>query len=497
MRIAIGQVAHETNTFCAAPTGVADFQAWEWLHGDAVVERHRGVRDYLGGMIAAAAGQGVEVVPTFSAFAYPSGTIAAEAYARLRDELLDALRRARPLDAVCLALHGAGVAEGVDDLEGDLLAAVRRELGPRIPVVATLDLHANVTPAMVQHADALLGVKLYPHTDSYERGAAALRLAAAMARGTVRPVQHLVRLPMLLPPTTTDTPPGAEVNAWCREWEGRPGILDCTFFHGFPYTDVPVAGAAVLAIADGDDRPAREAAADVARRIWAARERFRPRSLSAAEAVEAALAVPGRPVVIHETSDNPGGGAPGDGTHLLRAMLERGVREACFGFIYDPETAARAHAAGVGAEVDVLLGGRTDRLHGEPVAARAYVKCLTDGRFVQQSPMGRGQRVDLGRMARLVVGGVDVLVSSVRAQTLDPEVFLLHGIDVRRCRIVALKSSQHFRAGFAELAAGIVAADPPGLTTNRIGALPYRRVPRPVWPLDDDAAVEAAWAAGP
>lgn len=490
MRVAIGQVAHETNTFCRGTTAVADFQAWEWSLGEEILQRHQGVRDYLGGMIAGARERGIEVVPTFATFAYPSGTIAAEAYRQLRDTLLDAIRRAGPVDAVCLVLHGAGVAEGIDDVEGDLLASVREVVGAGTPVVATLDLHGNVTPAMAAAADALLGVNSYPHVDAFERGVEAVDLAARMVRGEVRPVMHLTRLPMMIPPTTTNHGIGREINELCRQWEHRPGVLDCTLFHGFPYTDVPVVGVSILAIADGDPNLARQAAEDVARQVWARREQFLPDVPSAEEAIRLALATEGRPVVINDTSDNPGGGTPGDATHLLRAMLEAGLEEACFGFIYDPETAQQAHRAGVGAVIDVRLGGKTDDLHGAPIEARAYVKALTDGRFVQQSPMGRGTPVDLGKMARLQIGGVDVLVSSVRAQTLDAEVFLLHGIDVKRYKIVALKSSQHFRAGFEPLAARIITADTPGLTTSNLKVFDYRRLPRPIWPLDPETTFD-------
>lgn len=504
MRIAIGGLSHETNTFCVAPTEVGEFKAREWTHGEALAARHRGVRDYLGGMLAAAADGGIEVVPTFATRATPSGTIRRDAYEEMRGELLAGLEGAlrggvraaagtAGVDAICLALHGAGVADGVDDVEGDVLARVRALAGPALPVVATLDLHANVTEEMARHATALLGVNEYPHVDSFERGAEAMVLAARAVEGRVRPRMHLVRIPMLVPTTASSQSPVREINARCREWEGRPGILDCTFFHGFAHTDAPVVAAAVVAVSDGSQAAAREAAADVARYAWGLREAFLKSAPGPAEAVHLALASDARPVVINETSDNPGGGAPGDGTYLLRALLDAGAAETCFGFMWDPQTAAQAHAAGAGAVIRVRLGGKTDTMHGATIETDAYVKCLTDGRFIQQSPMGRGARVDLGPMARLVIpaggppdGGVDVLVSSVRSQTLDAEVFLLHGIDVARRRIVALKSSQHFRAGFEPIAARIITADSPGLTTLDLTTFPYRRLARPVWPLDGE-----------
>lgn len=488
MRIAIGQVSHETNTFCAGLTTIDDFKERAWLYGQEIIDANRDVRSYIGGMIDAAERMGIELIPTFAASATPSATISRDTFERMRDDLLAGVREAGEIDGVCLSLHGAGVAEGVDDLEGAILEAVRGVVGPDIPIVSTLDLHGNMTQGMLDYADALLGVSFYPHVDSYERGIEAIELLARIVRGEVEPVMHLVELPMMIPSTTTDLSPAKDVNEWCWAWEQHPGMIDCTFFHGFAPADIPKVGISVVAIADGDADLARRAAEDIAGRIWEIRESFRPVRTPPEDAIRQALEIEGRPVIINEKSDNPGGGGTGDATHLLRAMIEADLHDACFGFVYDPETAAQAHEAGVGATIQIRLGGKTHSLHGEPIEATAYVKCLTDGKFIQQSPMGRGARVDLGKMARLVIGGIDVLVSSIRTQTLDPEVFLLHGIDVTRYTIVAIKSSNHFRAGFAPIAAGIIRADTPGLVSADLSTFPYERLTRPIWPLDEDAA---------
>jgi microcystin degradation protein MlrC len=490
MRIAIGEMAHETNSFRAGLTGVDRFQAMEWQHGKEILERHQGVRDFLGGMIAAGSQLDIEIVPTFAATAEPSATIAGDAYATMRDELLAGLRAAGNVDAICLSLHGAGSAEGIDDIEGTLLAEVREVVGPDLPLVVTLDLHGNMTPAMVEHADLLLNCHEYPHVDCYERGMEAIELAAKLVRGEIRPQMHLETLPMMISPATTMEGPGGEITQACFAWEARPGIIDCALAHGFPQTDVPIISTSVLATADGDSDLARTAAQAVARQIWEMREAFRDDLPGADEAVQKALASEALPVIIAEVSDNSGGGAPADGTHLLRVLLRENLPNTCFGFLADPEVARQAHEAGTGATIAIRLGGKTDELHGEPIETSAYVKCLTDGRFRYTTPMGAGAQENLGLMARLVIGNVDVLVASTRSQTLDAEVFLLHGIDVTRYRIVALKSTQHFRAGFAHLAGTIIRCDPPGITTSNLGQLPYRRVRRPIWPLDDAPAPE-------
>ncbi|HUG13452.1 MAG TPA: M81 family metallopeptidase [Thermomicrobiales bacterium] len=489
MRIAIGQLSHETNTMFGPPTPVEEFQRQGWFHGAAIVDQYGGARTYLGGMIVAGADLDVEIVPTFAAQAHPSGTIERAAFERMRDELLAAIRAAGEIDAVCLALHGAGSAEGVDDLEGTILKAVRELVGPDVPLIATLDLHCHSTATMIEQATALLTVHEYPHVDGYERGYEAIELAVQTLKGEVQPVMHLEVLPMTIAPTTSFHGPAREINERCWEWEKRDGVIDVTFIHGYPHTDVPIISTSVMAIADGDAALAREAAKAVATRVWETRDRFLANLPLPEEAIRQALATDGGPAVIAEVSDNPGGGSPGDGTHLLRAMLDAGLAEAAFGFIYDPETAAQAHAAGPGATIEARIGGKTDpAMLGAPVETRAYVKCVTDGQFITQSPMGRGGRRNLGKMARLVVSGVDVIVGSESNQTIDGELFLLHGIDVTRYKIVALKSQNHFLAGFEALAARIIRTDPPGWTTSNLKAFDYLRINRPIWPLDEGVA---------
>lgn len=486
-RVAVGGIIHETNTYCKDLTRLEEFRQ---SRGAEIIAANRGVRSYVGGMIDAAEELGATLIPTFLGNATPSGTIAAAAYRSMLDELLAGIRAAMPVDAVALALHGAGVAEGIDDLEGHLCQAVRDVVGPEVKIVVTLDLHGNLTQAMADLVEVALGVHHYPHTDMYDRGYEAVSLIPRLLSGELKPVTHVETIPMLLTTTTTFHGPASAVNELCQELEQQPGIIDCTFFHGFPYTDIPQVGIHILCTANGDRALARETARKVARFIWERREQFRPDTLTPAEAIARALAAEGGPVIINDTADNPGGGSPGDATHLLRAMLEARLENACFGFMYDPEVVAQAHAAGVGSTIQVRLGGKYDDFHGAPLELTAYVKSLTDGRFIRQSPMGQGARVDQGKTVRLQVDGLEIIVASVRSQTLDAEIFLLHGIDVSRCKIVALKSSQHFRAAFEPIARAIVTADSPGLTTLRIEAFPRERTRRPCWPLDPECQYE-------
>lgn len=483
MKIIVGQAVHETNTFAVEKTTKETFQLWAWDEGETILNKHRGVRDYLGGIIDRAEALKLDVVPTFSAMAYPSGTIEKETYEEIRDTLIAGIVKENA-DAICLNLHGAGVVEGIDDMEGNLLAEIRKAVGYEIPIVCTLDLHANLSEQMVKEADALLGVNYYPHTDSYERGIEAVDVAVKIAKKEIKPVMHFTRLPLIIPTSTTNLSPAMDINEICWKWEELPTVVDCTFFHSFPYTDIKHIGVSVLTITDGDETLAEKASKDVADQIMAIKEKFFSKTLSPKEGIDQALQVGGWPVIINETSDNPGGGTPGDGTHLLRAMLEMNIDNSCFGYIYDKETVETAHEAGVGATVELVIGGKTDSLHGESVRVQAYIKSLTDGRFVQSSPMWSGLQVNLGKSARLQVGGVDVIVCSVKSQTLDEQIFLLHGIDITKYKIVALKSSQHFRAAFEPLSKAIITVDSPGLTTIDFTSFDYKHIARPIYPLD-------------
>jgi microcystin degradation protein MlrC len=490
VRIALGGITHETNTYATACFGPTELDDFEVSREGEIVRRYGGTRTFIGGMLAGAEALGADLVPTVFAITQPSGTIARSAYDALKDELLGRISLALPVDAVALELHGAGVVDGVDDLEGDLVGAIREVVGDDVKIVAPLDLHGNITERMAEVLDLMLGVHYYPHTDMYERGEEAIAALPALLAGELRPVTHVEHLPMLLPTSTTDLHPAKSVNELCWALEQQEGVVDCTFFHGFPFTDTPEVGVHIVCTTDGDRALAEQTAKTVAAWIWEHREEFRPETETPEIAVRRAMAAAaesGGPVVINDTADNCGGGAPGDSTHLLRALLDAGARDAVYGFLYDPEVAAAAHRAGVGATIDVRVGGKHDDLHGEPVPMRAYVKALTDGRFVYATPMFGGMRANYGPMARLQVDGLDLLIGSARSQTFDTEVFLLHGIDVTRYGIVALKSSNHFRAGFAHLATEIITADSPGLTTQRTEVFDRLRPPGPLWPKDPEA----------
>ncbi len=370
-----------------------------------------------------------------------------------------------------------------------LLADVRALVGPAATIAITLDLHANLPPAVIELVDVVVGLHEYPHVDMAERAARAARIALRRARGELHVVSAYEKLPLLLPPSTTDAAPGALIKEYARRIEARPNVLACSVFHGFPYADVPDAGSAVAVLGTGSPAKLRDYAREVAAWLWSERAAFVPHHLSAEEAVAAAHGGTQRPVVISDFADNPGGGAPSDATFVARALLNAvraggawaGAR-AAVGALYDPETVRRASEVGVGGSASFAVGGRHGWASGTPLVVDARVAALTDGHVICTS-MRKGHALEFGPCARLDVGSLSIVVCSRRAQVFDPAIFLLHGIDPAACDVVAVKSSHHFRSGFAHLAPAIVTADATGLMSSRLESFPPR-ANAAFWPLD-------------
>ena len=486
MRIAVGCIGHETNTFTPVPTTIESFRESAFYTGEEIRETFSGTSSITGGFIEAAAELDMELVPLLWTFAVPSGRIEQSAYDELKAALLARLQAAGPVCGVLLDLHGAMVTADLEDAEGDLLAAVRHRVGP-LPIVATLDLHANITAAMATHADVLIGFDTYPHVDCRERGLEAARLIEAMVVGRVRPTMAYRQLPLLTPPPCQCTmrPPMSEVVERLHALEDRAGVLTATVAMGFPFADIRDAGATVLVTTDDDADLAARCADEFARYMWDMRERFRADLMSVEEAIERAARTEGRPVILAEGADNPGGGGPCDGTFILRALIEADFQDAVVALIRDPESVARAVEAGVGNQVDLEVGGKTLPLHGEPVPVTAYVKSISDGVFVHQGDMARGTVGEMGRTAVVRIGGVEIVLSERRIQPFDAELLRSLGIEPRDRKLIALKSVVHFRADYEPIAHEILEVDTPGVHRGNLFSFEYRQLRRPIYPLDE------------
>lgn len=492
MRIASGGVQHETNTFTATPTLLADFVrdsncGPDLSGGQMIFDRFRGTGAIHGGYIAGAEAVGAELVPLLCARAQPSGIVEQQTFDTMLGWFLDRLRAAGPVDGVLLDLHGAMVTEKYEDAEGAFIAAVREAVGPQMPIVVTLDLHANITARMAELADAIIGFDTYPHVDMHERGYEAAVLLSRMIRGEVRPVMEFRQLPLLTMPPMQCTlrEPMQSLMQRVFQMEAEPGVLTATVAMGFPFADIKDAGVSILVTADADRELAKRKADELASWLWDLKDDLQPKLTTIEDVIRIANTDPtGGLTLFADGSDNPGGGAPCDGTVALRALIDANFQGAVVGVLYDPETATQAHRAGVGATIDACIGGKTDKLHGAPVKAKAYVRNLSDGRFTYRGAMMRGVEDQLGPTATLVIGGVEVVVSSIRRQLLDAEMLRIAGINPAARRLIVLKSAVHFRADFGPIASRIFDADTPGIHRPDFAAFRYEKLRRPVYPLD-------------
>ncbi len=501
--IAVGGFQHETNTFAPTRAGLEHFRhggGWPPLSvGPAVLDAVRGVNLGIAGFIEAAQAAGHKVQPLVWANASPSAHVTCEAFEHVGATILRRLDEIGPVDAVYLDLHGAMVAEHIDDGEGEILRRVRRAVGPRVPVVASLDLHANVTRAMIDGAEGLIAYRTYPHVDMADTGRRVLPLLEEILRRGEAPARAFRQLPFLIPLTAQCTlvDPARALYARLAAVEARSGVA-LSFTPGFPAADFADCGPAVFGY--GFDREAvMRAVEDLAADAIAVEGRFQPEILSPDDAVRRAMvrsAPGGPPVVIADTQDNPGAGGNGDTTGLLEAMLRLDARDAVLGLLIDPEAAKRAEEAGPGATLEFALGGKSV-IRGErqtPVTGPFTVERVGSGAFQCTGPFYRGSRMRLGPMALLRRNGVRVVVASQKAQAADQEMFRHVGVEPVRQRVLGLKSSVHFRADFQPIAAEVLVCAAPGPMPVDPAALPWRKLRRgvrlrPGGPVFDGAAV--------
>ncbi|MFP6603844.1 MAG: M81 family metallopeptidase [Pirellulaceae bacterium] len=493
MKIASGGVQHETNTFSDTPTTLSDFQrdsgcGPDFSGGEVLEERFAGTGTIHGGYLAGAAELDVELLPLLSARAQPAGRVEQVAYDQMLNLFLQRLAAVLPVDAVALDLHGAMATQEHDDAEGHFIAAVRELVGPEIPLVVTLDLHANISPQMAAEADVIIGFDTYPHVDMRERGIEAIQLLVRMINQEIHPCQSYRQLPLMTMPPMQCTlrEPMQSLIQEVFTLEEEPGILTATVAMGFPFADIRDAGVSVLVTSDSDQTLADQKADALAARLWVLRDQLQPQLTTIEAAIQYTDEHADGLVIFADGSDNPGGGAPCDGTVALQAMIEADFQGGVVGVLHDPDTAREAHAAGVGAEIDAVIGGKTDDQHGASVVTRARVQALSDGKYVHHGAMMRGLVGDFGPMAVLRVGGVEVVVATYRRQLLDRDMLRVVDIDPQTRRLLVVKSAVHFRADLGPLASKIFDADTPGIHRPDFSGFEYQQVRRPIYPLDQD-----------
>lgn len=418
------------------------------------------------------------------AFAVPGGVTTRATYEALRDELLDDLKKALPVDIVVLGLHGAMVADGYDDCEGDLMARVRELVGPDAVIGAELDPHCHLTDAMMRHADVMVAFKEYPHVDPIERAFEVVDICADAAQRNVKPTKAFFDCRMFGVYHTPREPMRSFVDR-IKAMEGKDGVLSISIAHGFPWGDVPDMGTRVLVITDNDPDKAQRLAQQLGEELIALRGTTAPDYLTIAQALDQAMAAPAGPIVIADSADNSGGGAPSDSTFVLREILARGIGDVALGPLWDPVALRFCQEAGEGAMLDLRLGGKTGPVSGDPLDVKIKVlKLVSDARqsFGQTvAMMGDAAAI---RIEHAKARNVDIVINEARTQAFGTDMFTGLGVDPTTKRIVVVKSSQHFHAAYAPIAKQVLYLGGPGCIATDFGSFDYRRVQRPIWPLD-------------
>jgi microcystin degradation protein MlrC len=482
-RIAVGGFLHETNTFAPTKATYDDFVhggGWPSMaRGADVLKVMRNINVGLAGFVEAADANGWELVPTISCAASPSAHVTEDAYERIAKAMIDGIAAAGRLDAVYLDLHGAMVTDHLDDGEGEILARVRHIIGKDLPLVVSLDLHANVTPEMVEHADALIAYRTYPHVDMADTGRAAADHLALLLKTKQRFAKAFRQLPFLIPISwqcTNDQPTKAIYQRLAAlQSEAVPTL---SFAPGFPAADFVHCGPSVFAY--GRTQGDADVAADkIAALIESHEDDFDGRIYSPDDGVRHAMELAKtakKPVIIADTQDNPGAGGDSDTTGMLRALVRNNAKRAATGVICDPQSAKAAHAAGVGATVTLALGGKSGIPGDAPYKETFVVEKLSDGKFVAPGPYYGGRDMEMGPSAALRIGEVRVVVSSHKAQLADQAMYRYVGIEPTEQAILVNKSSVHFRADFEPIAEKLLICAAPGAMPADTADLPWTRL---------------------
>lgn len=487
MRIAIGELKQETNTFARTPTEIEHFRNFHLWYGDEMIVNARDTNCEVAGFIDVCEPAGHELLPTMAAFALSSGAVTRATYETLRDELLSRLAALQPFDAVLLSLHGAMVVDGEDDPDGQTIQAVRELIGADTPFVVSMDLHANLTRRCVEHADAIVGFRTSPHIDLRDTGQRAARVLVRWLAGEVLPVMSAVKIPMVTPASThVHSLPGPFqrlMQASAAAEEGK--VLSTTVFTVQPWLDIEEMGFATVAVTDGDAELAERVARELAVQAWSEREAFMEIDLvPPAEAIDRALSHESGPIVLSDLADGTGAGSPGDATAVIAAMLAADPPKTTILCVRDADAVEAAVAAGVGGNFDQLVGGKLDSVYNAPVRYTGTVEFAGPASFRFGGGGYTGVEMDMGPSAVVRHNNIHLLITSRSVFTVDPEMYRAVGLEPADAHIVVVKSHIQFRAGYDPIAKEIILLDTPGMSADHLENFEWKRVPRPLFPFD-------------
>ena len=480
MRIATGCISHESSTFTPVGTSYESFmERFGDVRGVAILKKFRGANTPTGGFIDGAEAHGFELIPTIMAVAHPSGPVPGAALDRLINEMLAGFQAASPLDGVLLELHGAMVAEGIDDGEGYILSAVRALVGPHVPIVAQLDIHSSVSELMIEKADVLIGRESYPEIDQAARGRECADVLVRMVRDGLRPTMVLRKLPMIwgMNQVTAHAPMNAAI-AELHRIETIPGVVCGSIATGFPLSDVPDMGPSVYIVTDNNMALAQQLADQLCDWIWARRADWQLTMPPFREALATAQAQGLYPVIFADRNDNCGGGSPGDSTGTLQGFIDAGLQDACVLYMVDSKSVDACHKVGVGATITLDIGGKSSPLQGAPVRMTVEVMAISDGRFRYEGPMYDGLDGDYGPSAHVNQNGIHIILTYGREQPMGLAFSRSLGLDPKAMRYICVKSAAHFRAAFEPWAGAIHVISEPSVHSADIGHIKFYKLGR-------------------
>jgi microcystin degradation protein MlrC len=487
MRIAIAGFMHESNTFNPTITDRAAFASQSLVFGNDLIHEWRDAHHEVGGFLEAAKEDRFDPVPILMAWATPAGPVADSIFEEVTGRLIHQLQERRP-DGLLLALHGAMVTESHQDADGEVLARLRSAMGSYFAIVVSLDLHGNISQRLIDSCQAAVAYRTYPHVDQRECGRRAASIMVRMLRDSIKPRQALAKPPLIINIMAQETArePMHSFMQAARDLEQLPGVLSASLLPGFAYADVPQMGPSVIVVTNDNAQLAQQEANRLANAIWQAREQFAVKLPNAAEAVAQAMKAERLPVVLVDTGDNVGGGSAGDGTVILAEMLRQGATDGVF-CLYAPDEVRQCVSAGIGTEVQFTVGGKVDRLHGEPISVVGKVRLLHDGVYVESEPRHGGKRTNfMGRTALVEIQGRNLLVlSSERHPPFSLGQLTCLGIKPEKQGILIVKAAVAYKAAYGPIAGTIIEVDAPGLTAVNPARFNYRNIRRPMYPLDN------------
>jgi microcystin degradation protein MlrC len=483
IRFGIACLMQESNTFAPSYSTLKDFAVEQ---GQTILASNQGTNTEIGGFLDELNVLGVEAVPLISVWAVSAGPVEDATFDYLADQLLKRIQ-GLAVDGLLIALHGAWLGASHSSADAEVVKRVREVVGPDLPIVITLDSHANVMPSLLQQVDGVVGYRTYPHVDMAETGRKATRMLFEIVTQRFTPRLYWVPIPLLSPPqsATTDRAPIQEILERLDRELPASSVLSSSLFYVQPWLDMKGVNSSLVVVTRDENPQVKAIVSDIAQELWDRREEFHVDWAEPGDLVSEVMREPKRPVMVSEAFDSPSGGAPGDNPGLLSILLPHQNEVTAALFLVDPRAAERAFEIGVGGEYAGPLGASGDQRYGDAVFTRARVRQLSDGRFVLKGPVFTGRNVSMGRTAVLEAGGIRLVVASLPVFVIDPELYRSQGIEPAEQDIVAVKSPSLFRPGYASMLHRVLDLDMPGVCRGNLIKVPFQRINRPIFPLDE------------